>query len=635
MGGQQRRGQAQARFHPQAQPAEQLILLQGRAAYGDGPRRVAGGIGQVGRQQRALGPGRGFELLRRHTLQHGSALLQSGRVAQQGRQPRLVQQQHALAVAPARAIGFLVHQLRRPAHRGQRRGRLAAQRVQQGAAQLGLGVEVARLAEPADVLFHRAQQGVGFIGPAGPHFQEGLHGDGQHAQRRVAVLRMAQRAADVTLQRRHDGGQAEVAGHWRGLVPADGAVQPLDHVQLAVEARRHLIQRPAVQRLPHVGAQRAGQGLVVQRLGQQAVQHRIGGRQARGAAQRNGLVGQRQLPVRRVAMLRVTGGGAAHGVAHGVEVPDRPRAQPAQQLQARAVALHGGELFDHAQHRRDHAAGDQGRALGAQPRAGLFDRAGAQQVADAAHGVLLDGRGALQQRRHLVRQLAQQPVFEEVAEQVVQPQRQLGAFQAGDEQPALLDLLQPVRGVRVLRHLPAALRVQLGQHRTAQHEAAQPGRHVLQHLGRQVVEDMPVERGRAQRAGGGAPVGQGVQRQAQAHRPALRACQQLRCRDALRGTGRGLQQRLDLDSVELQVDLAKLGQFALHTQPRQRQRRRLAAGQHQHPVRRQARQQQVDELEHAGILDAVQVVEHDDAARRLAGGQHVEQFVGGLAALCS
>ncbi len=215
----------------------------------------------------------------------------------------------------------------------------------------------------------------------------------------------------------------------------------------------------------------------------------------------------------------------------------------------------------------------------------------------------------------------------------MQAQRQLRPFEAGDEQPALFDLFQPLRGPRVLRDLPATRCAQLRQHRAAQQEVPQLGRHVRQHLSRQVVEHMAVERRRAQRAGGGTAIGQRVQRQAQAHRPALCARQQLLWRHARGRAGRGLQQRFHLAGIELQIALAELGQLALHAQPGQGQRRRVAAAQHQHPVRGQAGQQQVQKLEHARVLDAVQVVEHDHAARRFAGGQHVEQLVGRLAAL--
>ena len=142
--------------------------------------------------------------------------------------------------------------------------------------------------------------------------------------------------------------------------------------------------------------------------------------------------------------------------------------------------------------------------------AGLVAGAGAQQVADAARGVLLAGGGALQQLGQLVRQLALQPVFEEVAEQVVQPQRQLRAFERADEQAAFFDFFQPARGARVQRHRHAAAGAELGQHRAAQQEQPQFGRHALQHLGRQVVEDMPVQRRRAQRGRGRAAVADSV-----------------------------------------------------------------------------------------------------------------------------
>jgi hypothetical protein len=196
-------------------------------------------------------------------------------------------------------------------------------------------------------------------------------------------------------------------------------------------------------------------------------------------------------------------------------------------------------------------------------------------------------------------------------------------------------LFQPACRLRVACHLLAACGAEFRQDRATQQEQPQFGQHVLQHLGGQVAEDMPVQRRRAQRGRGRPAIGQRVQRQAQSHCPAVSARHQLRRADACCGRQCGLQRRLDLAGVELQVALAELGQLALHAQPSQHQGRRLAAGQHQRRLRRQAGQQQVQKLEQLRVADPMQIVEDDHTAWQLAGHQRVEQLVGGLAALAA
>ena len=279
-----------------AQAAEQRVVLPQRGAAQRGRLRLpARRVRQIGGHQHRLRAGRCADIVLRHAGQGLQALAQQFGAPQQRGQPRLVAQQHGLHAAAARPVGLVLQQLEGAVGRGQRGLGLAAQRMQQRAAQLGLRQQAARLAEPADVLFHRAQQRFRLVGPAGPGGQLRLHGDGDDAQRRVAFAGVAQRAFGIALQCRHHAGQAEVAGHRRGAIPADRAAQAFDHFQLLLVARRNFVQRPVVQRQPDARVQRAGQRVVAQRLCQQGRHHRLAEAVAPGRAERDGLVGLRQL----------------------------------------------------------------------------------------------------------------------------------------------------------------------------------------------------------------------------------------------------------------------------------------------------------------------------------------------------
>ena len=254
---------------------------------------------------------------------------------------------------------------------------------------------------------------------------------------------------------------------------------------------------------------------------------------------------------------------------------------------------------------------------------GLGPVAGADPVADPPHQVGLAGGGAAMQLGQLVGHLAAQPVLQEIAEQVVQAQRRLRAFEDRDEEAAPLDLLEPVRGARVGGDRGAAGRGQLAQHRAAQQEGAQLRRHGAQHLGEQVVEDMAVAA--AVGDAGLAPVDrrfggarrQAVHRQPQPDRPALGALEQAPAgRGRVDVSGQLRQQGPHLVEVEAQVALAELGQLVVRAQPRQRQRRLGPRRQDHAPLRRQPLEQQVEELEHRRVADPVRVVDDDQAARR-------------------
>ncbi|MEP7102076.1 MAG: hypothetical protein ABI781_16325 [Burkholderiales bacterium] len=88
-------------------------------------------------------------------------------------------------------------------------------------------------------------------------------------------------------------------------------------------------------------------------------------------------------------------------------------------------------------------------------------------------------------------------------------------------------------------------------------------------------------------------------------------------------------------AAKTQLLLRELGQLAGHAQACERERRRDAARDHERPARRQALDQRIEQRRGRrfgrSVDDAVQVVEHDHAAWRVAGGQRVDQFGNGAA----
>ena len=301
------------------------------------------------------------------------------------------------------------------------------------------------------------------------------------------------------------------------------------------------------------------------------------------------------------------------------------------------------ELVEQAQHRRRSDRGDDPSARFGELDLGLGPVAGLDPVADPPHQVGLAGGGPAMQRRAAHR----------ASRGAAGPAGNRGTGRAGaGSAPGLRGPRRRGRAVRSprasgrragRRRPRRSGRGQLAQHRAAQQEGAQLRRHGPQHLGEQVVEDVAVAA--AVGDAGLAPVGgrfggarrQAVHRQAQPDRPALGALEQAPAGRGRVDVRRQLrQQGPHLVEVEAQVALAELGQLVVRAQPRQRQRRLGAARRDDHaPLRRQPLEQQVEELEHRRVADPVRVVDHDQAARHLAGGERVEQLAGHGAAIAA
>jgi hypothetical protein len=96
------------------------------------------------------------------------------------------------------------------------------------------------------------------------------------------------------------------------------------------------------------------------------------------------------------------------------------------------------------------------------------------------------------QQRQLVGHLAAQAIAQEIAEQVVQPERRLGAVEHRDEEAAPLDLLEPFGGARIGGDRGAAAGRELVEDRAAQQEAAQRQRQLAEDFVQQIVEDVAV-----------------------------------------------------------------------------------------------------------------------------------------------
>lgn len=162
---------------------------------------------------------------------------------------------------------------------------------------------------------------------------------------------------------------------------------------------------------------------------------------------------------------------------------------------------------------------------------------------------------------------------------------------------------------------------QLRQDRAAQQELAHLRIQCRQDFIRQVLEHMPF----AEQDGSGAATSHAHQ-QPQPCRPAARALCQLRC--GLRGCATGRQQIRNLLRIKTQIVQTQLGHFVPCTPTRKRQIRSRASGNHQTPVRhRHALQQETQQLEHAGIPDAMRIVDDDHATGDLVARQGIGDLV--------
>ena len=609
-------------------------------------------LGQLGQQLREQCRGIGPALLgggeaRPHG---GGARVVRGRVAQ-----RVFLQQHgpglqagrvgADAVGEADAVHrHVVAPQHQTGRRGRRRLRLARQprlqpRLQRRAApqhavddhaeQLDVDLQLARHRQPLHVGLGGLDLGQRLGHAPGPQVAEGVHQAQLAAHRQRPVAQARQHAGHVARHQRLHAGDGAPVDRRRALPPAHQRLAALQDVEQRAVQRRQLQVLAAAEVLRAVGQQRqrARGGRQRRPLRVQRRDQRLGLAVAVQRVQRARQRRLRQVQLGGVAAAPGAGDGLLAPARHVHPLPAQARRGGGQPLRARA-ALRRRHLLHQAQHLAGTAFQEQRIGGLAQRRLGGRPVLRPQQVAHAAQRVGLAGGGAAQQHRQFAGQALLQPQQQRVAEQVVQHQRALLRVERRDEEAAALDLVEPLGGAPVAADGRGARRRQFGQHGGAQQEVVQRLGHLGQHLGGEVVEQVAVDQ-RVARGRHAAARAQRRQRQPQPGGPAGGALEQLgRALGRLR-QGLGGEQRRGLVAAEAQVVLVELGQLAGRAQPCQRQRRRGAAGQHQRPARRQALDQQVQQREHGRLLHAVQVVQHDGAARGLAVGQRVQQLGGG------
>ena len=149
------------------------------------------------------------------------------------------------------------------------------------------------------------------------------------------------------------------------------------------------------------------------------------------------------------ARLGIAVGGAPHRLVQLIEVEGRECGQPTQEMQiGPAPEFSSGKECQHLFDRGPAAGGKQCRTP-LDERPGRFvPGAGAHQPTEGSRQIAFAVGGAPQQLRQFVGMVALQPVFEEIAKQVMKPQGEFVGFEHADEKTAPLDLLeQPHRNL--------------------------------------------------------------------------------------------------------------------------------------------------------------------------------------------
>ena len=251
---------------------------------------------------------------------------------------------------------------------------------------------------------------------------------------------------------------------------------------------------------------------------------------------------------------------------------------------------------------------------------------GRGRVADGVvgHTVLLGpGRGVAVQLGQASGLLLLQAGAEQVGEQVVVAPPAAHLIQRDQEQPRPFGLLEQRLAALAAGDGVAQRAAEPVEHRRLEQERAQLLVLPVEHLFGQVVQDVPVAAGeRGHEAGRIVVPAQGQRGQRQPGRPALGPGRQRRHRRIRQGRRRVLEQFPGLRGSEPQLGRAYLGQLAAGPQPRQRQRRVAAAGQHQADPGRPVLDQERERLVHLPCADHVVVVEDE---QDLVRSQFVDQ----------
>ncbi len=114
-----------------------------------------------------------------------------------------------------------------------------------------------------------------------------------------------------------------------------------------------------------------------------------------------------------------------------------------------------------------------------------------------------------------------------------------------------------------------------------------------------------------------------VEREPQPRGPPARALEELR---SVGSAARGRDQCRYFPLVETQIRLTNLRHVVLRAQARERERRIHAAADHDAPLVRQPLEQEIDELEHGRIGDAMRIVDDDQAALHFGRGKSIQQL---------
>ena len=366
--------------------------------------------------------------------------------------------------------------------------------------------------------------------------------------------------------------------------------------------------RPPERRRPRPGAERLRQrqprGADVTRLERAQRPQERGPRRALAAGRAAG-VGEQRLDL---------------GQAPAVE--GRPYAR---QPQSR-VALDelGGQARQPARHRRELAAVEAHEPVQGDELGGRRQVPGGEAVVDGVLDVAartVPRGGARVQLARVPRPLDLEHVAQDLAEEVVVAVPAAMVVEGDQRQVRVLEPLEAGRAVLAAGHDVAQRRRQALEDRGLEQEVAGVGRLAVEHLGRQVVDELAVvacERG-DERVGLGAAA-QREPGELQPRRPALGAVLQLR--DLPRREvqpERAVEQRGRLGVAEAQLSHADLDELPARAQAPERQRRIGARGDRQVHRGRQVLEQEGERLVHPRVGDEVQVIEHEHerrAARR-------------------
>ena len=318
-----------------------------------------------------------------------------------------------------------------------------------------------------------------------------------------------------------------------------------------------------------------------------------------------------------------------------IPVPAQPRAAATQVRHLRVATAHVlRHLVDPALERGDRTGADQRLSDAQDQRQRLVPQLPAQEMMNRARWRLFGAGRALVQGVHLGGHASAELRFEEIAEQVVEAQHGPPFVDDAQEQVASVEFVERGRRVVVQRHGRAEHRRELGEDRAAQREVAQLRRQAVEHLVREIGEELALagftrRRERAPPHAGHRRRGAaGVQQHRQSDGPALRPAQRLE--DPRAGTAVVNIARVDarelqrLVLAEAQVRQREFADLAMGTPARERQCRLHTGPDHDGHVLGQSLDQRFHQRRDVGTRHSMEVVEHDHDPRRDTGAERID-----------